>query len=460
MKRKKLMRVLAMLLVFSVFAGSIPGILAADAENEQGPVPTETKENIPEDAAGMATESTTEPESGSNAEPEENQSNEPSGITFDKVFSVDMPPISLMSVGDTWALNRPANDNSLPLLKETLVIRYKDPANDPTDQNGNLLEKKMKAGTRGPDLLQAVKGREKMWTYCLAPGMNSHLGCNEQTEESLTGGISSVTWWGLSYEQRVAIKNIIYFGYPNEPASDYIQGYAATQLLIWEVITGHRDPVSFEWLSGSNPAEFISYYDLSDSHTSQLGSYYNGVLNRCKKIKSTGPSFMSTDPDDVPVYQLEADPSYPGNGSNYKYRVYSNGGSMLTDTNDVLRYYREFNSEGAYFPMDGLKLQASGKNLWIAATEKAAAKIEEYKEGYTVTLNPRMSIGLIFQDTDGSGNVISGQPKIGVKGIQLMPPPAREYILFPSSCSIHADVASAFFCRVNVFSVGGTLMLR
>ena len=431
MKRKKLMRVLAMLLVFSVFAGSIPGILAADEENEAETVSTETKENIPEDAAGMVTESTAEPESENNAELEEEQSSGLPVITFERVFSDDMPLISLMSAGDTWSLNRPVSNYSLPLLKKTLVIKYKDPAKDPKDQYGNPLKKEMKAGTRGPDALQAIKGREKMWTYCLAPGMNNHLGMNEQTEETLPEGMSSVTWWGLSSEQRDAIKNIIYCGFPNESTSDYVQAYAATQLLIWEVITGHRDPVSYEWLSGSSPAEFISYYDLSDAHTSQMGSYYSGVLARCKKVKSTVPSFMGKDPDDAPTLQLEADPAYPGNGSEYKYRVFVNGSSMLTDTNDVLRYYKEFNADGDYIPMDGLKLHASGENLWIAATESAAAKIEGYQDGYTIKINPRISIGIIFQDTDGSGNVVSGQPTIGVKGIDLTPPPAYLNIKVP-----------------------------
>lgn len=241
-----------------------------------------------------------------------------------------------------------------------------------------------------------VSSISKMWlhkengespvAFCIEPGKLIQTSTNG---EIFNQNNADAAWKNcLSQDQRTAIALIMASGWPNEtwgvnpdagcvdklsqsqkdPARaktlwQKTEMYAATQILIWEIVTGQRNPTppyninsSF---SGSPKSIFDSFYSTSfPSNWNTMKMYYDKTLDRLRSI-STLPSFASMSMADVNDYTLE----YNSSSGNYE--------TTLHDSNGVLDKY-DFSENNT---ISGLSFSRSGDDLKITATPAAASQL-------------------------------------------------------------------------------------
>lgn len=252
----------------------------------------------------------------------------------------------------------------------------------------------------------APKSINGEFTYCLAAQKRSVVETS-YSQYSSEGAPELLTDWSiLTDSQQHFIRLIIGYGFPNanyfaandayantrannniNPGTDlckcfvsntqynemsqtqrYVNGwkasesYAATQLLIWEVIMGYRDVNTFNLRSGNGMAVHFTQ-DYATFHNT-----YNGIV---AKVQAHGqvPSFASSNSATAPTYTLT-----PVNDANWDFRVKDpNSNNMyLTDVNRILEFWTLNES-----PIPGLKFYHGTRDnvMHIAATEAAAEVI-------------------------------------------------------------------------------------
>ncbi len=207
-------------------------------------------------------------------------------------------------------------------------------------------------------LWRFTRSGKTYFMYCLQPNVGT-MGGYEGNEGKFD---SSEVWANLTRDQQQLVGLTLIYGCPNglDPSttSDATgHGYwmqAATQVIVWEVVLGWRDPVTGELTDSRlkdafcNGAAF-SYdgytVEWRDSHQ-YIASYYNQVEENLIRHQSR-PSFTSTLSTKAPTIDL-----YPDGSGNFT--------ATVTDTNGVLEDY-------TFTDGNGLTFQTSGNDLTITA---------------------------------------------------------------------------------------------
>lgn len=182
--------------------------------------------------------------------------------------------------------------------------------------------------------------------YCIEPGIMLAHG------DVLRSDVIDV-WNSFSYEQQNAIKLALLCGRAGN--SSHLPGtpscqQTATQMLIWEFVTGARQP-SPPYTRGNDE---IYTCLVSNGQNAEIGQIYDTILSYMLSYM-TLPSFMTAVSTTAPQEEL----SYDGN-------TYS---LMLTDTNNVIGNYSFSASDTA------VSVEVSGNQLILRSVSPLSAPV-------------------------------------------------------------------------------------
>ncbi len=198
------------------------------------------------------------------------------------------------------------------------------------------------------------------WAYCIEPNTSSVGG---QTYYSYDGNsAASDSYWMLELDswQRYYIQQIMAFGYPSIDRGYSVQAqYAATQTLIWEVVSKCRY---------NDGIMYSSDYGLYSKIYAVLGSpyqaCYDGILSSISSGISDGtiPSFASSSSSDPKAVTL----TYNSSTNCYE-------GSAYDSTLKTMSYYT--------FSYPGVSITRRGNFIDISVPASSAASVK----GKTIT---------------------------------------------------------------------------
>ena len=188
--------------------------------------------------------------------------------------------------------------------------------------------------------------------YCIQPGTYMY-DFVQQVRPTLSVGEADA-WDALGDEKKSAIKLIMYFGYPNKHI--YLSGTdaeqeIATQLIIWEIVCGYRDPNNYN-LTDDRFAKgmFGNSYEQNEGVFTAYDKIIDAMIGYNKIM-----SFTKTKISDAPTYTMNWDGT--------KYTV------TLTDKNNVLGKYTLTCSN------PNVRLTVSGNQLIVSSTEPISGNI-------------------------------------------------------------------------------------
>lgn len=193
--------------------------------------------------------------------------------------------------------------------------------------------------------------------YCIQPGAALNTG------SSLTQTTSSGVWASLSANQKEAVNVALCYGregnFSNIKGSSSInsdQCYIATQLIIWEIIKGERNPTAPYSLKGNG---YLSMY-CTDGHNGNIANAYHKIESAMSSAKAI-PSFAGKSSSDAPLYTLNA--TY----NNIK-KTWSYTPLTLTDSNSVLSQFAGFNNKTLDVGNATVTVKVSGNKITLTPT--------------------------------------------------------------------------------------------
>lgn len=328
MKTRISTRILALLLLGAIVIGFIPAVMATDSAESSAVEPGEPESSSAEQTAPEATPS---------PEPVEATAEEPSEETVtesDEPLSMDGFPLVRAFFNPRMRAATGTMDKSLC----TYVYSYTSPywyCNQHYTGTGHTGAHYFYCETIAYHEIDGVVA------YCIEPNVGSADG--QQYTSYDDGSAASGSYWMLELDatQRELIKTVLAFGYPEV---DYGYGeqaqYAATQVILWEIIMRHRYP---DLSTTSHAGLYNSVYSILGAN---FANAYNAILNGISIYDGKYPSFASDDGGNIPTVKLTLNKStncYEG---------------TVTDTNAVLSRYT-FAKEGVTFTKNGNKLTIS-----------------------------------------------------------------------------------------------------
>ena len=192
----------------------------------------------------------------------------------------------------------------------------------------------------------------KQVAYCLQPGTYLYdwgISANPVLSNKLNHA-----WENLGKEKQNAIKLAMYFGYPHKNTT--LSGTAnenelATQLIIWEFISGYRDTDNYN----RTDARFIKALcgNNYDQNTGIYKAY--GQIESALKSFDTVMSFSDPIKNNCPTYTMK------WNGKEYSL--------SLTDTKNVLSKFSVSSSDSK------VKLSKSGNTLTVTSVDPISSSI-------------------------------------------------------------------------------------
>lgn len=190
--------------------------------------------------------------------------------------------------------------------------------------------------------------------YCIQPGAALNTG------SSLTQTTSSGVWASLSANQKEAVNVALCYGregnFSNIKGSSSInsdQCYIATQLIIWEIIKGERNPTAPYSLKGNG---YLSMY-CTDGHNGNIANAYHKIESAMASAKAI-PSFAGKSSSGAPLYTLNA--TY----NNIK-KTWSYTPLTLTDSNSVLSQFAGFNNKTLDVGNATITVKVSGNKITL-----------------------------------------------------------------------------------------------
>lgn len=206
----------------------------------------------------------------------------------------------------------------------------------------------------GSDKSQWVYGRDYVYCFCIEPGM---LLPDSGSYAASTDENFGDRYKQLSVSQKELLGLALSYGYPNRIDVDTSKQanacYAATQLIVWQIILGFRTSAT-ELDDRSYPMAGYSG-TMTEQYTSNkyLKTYYDLILSDMAEHYQR-PSFTSAFLNSAPTYEMKFESG--------KYSL------TLTDTNGVLGDYY-ISSSG------GVSASVSGNQLTITSDKPINGKV-------------------------------------------------------------------------------------
>ena len=209
--------------------------------------------------------------------------------------------------------------------------------------------------------------------YCMEPAVRSPQGDAEY---------SSVSWSGLSWNQRYAVTLAMAYGYGGNYGFDMHPDCAqlATQAIIWEFVCGYRG-TTYPYTLYDTTCKELFHYAGDD-----VAVAYDIIIDRIMQ-HGTIPSFAvryRNQLSDSNAIQLTWD------GSQYT--------GTATDTNGVLSQYR-FRAN-----ISGVTISQRRNVLTVTATKEAGAQLNGYiSSDYGYSLDVAGTESVLLEPSNGSG---------------------------------------------------------
>lgn len=169
--------------------------------------------------------------------------------------------------------------------------------------------------------------------YCIEPDKASEL-TSSATVKSTS---QSAAWKQLTTAQQNAVNLILAWGFGGFEAAkkEKVHYYYATQLLIFEIVAGKRNALTFEAVTGKpllTPANTMTATSSAETTVANVTTAYNNMVSWCKK-SVRNPSYTASSLSSAKSYQM----SY--NQSNGQYSITltdKNGTASVTKASDVI----------------------------------------------------------------------------------------------------------------------------
>ena len=356
MKHKIWVRILSLFLLLTMMVGYFPTVLATDTssaavesviESESIVEAEPPSSSSPEPVEDIEEVSTVDPEATPSPEPESETLEEPSEETVtesDEPLSMDGFPLVRTTLNPRMRAATGAMDKSLC----TYVYSYTSPywyCNQYYSGTAHLYGHYFYCETIAYHEINGVVA------YCIEPNVGSADGQSYIGYDD--GSAASDSYWMVELDatQRKLIKTILAFGYPEV---DYGYGeqaqYAATQVILWEIIMRHRYP---DLSTTSHAGLYNSVYSILGT---TFADAYKAILNGISIYDGKYPSFASDDASSIPTVTLKLNTStncYEG---------------TVTDSNGVLSKYS--------FEKDGVTFTKSGNKLTISVPASKASSVK------------------------------------------------------------------------------------
>ena len=364
----KIRRPIALLLVLLTLLGSIPFGYADEMKTTQSEpgvdppkeevVPTEVS---PSDSPQSNT--ATEPQSDRQTEP----ATVPAGAETAEEATAPTETLGEMPSGDSR--NEPENDllpNAdmyAPTQNSIMLFDYADNGDYTTRLNYQV---SCTYKPNGTDTTRTAYVKNMGWhfaryggvahadepLYCIEPWRNygaSTSGNSVDRDVTLNGSGSTTgsnVWYAMPAAQREAIGLILLYSNQQwdhsisvtsvkKDSNPNVPLRVATQILIYEIVCGLRDPSSFNRNSSNECGTSGDvFYNAAAASVPGFTSCYNSLVSAIQSAK-TIPSFCSSSRSNAPVIQLSGD-----TGSAY-------------DSNEVLSRFSFSNGNGARFSKSG-----------------------------------------------------------------------------------------------------------
>ena len=197
---------------------------------------------------------------------------------------------------------------------------------------------------------------DNMTAFCIEPLQNVQSGSHLEQN-------NSPAWDALSDHQKTALKLTLMYGYQgnldkltklNVSSSEV---YVATQLIIWEIVSGMRDtPLTFKCTDNS----FINtFYNSKDKTNKGVKAVYEAI-DKSLKDYYTIPSFSCTEQGAL-IYKMK----------------YNNGSYSieLTDTNNVIADYKITHNSNISYTLNNNTLTLSSDEPVNAVQLKLTKKL-------------------------------------------------------------------------------------
>lgn len=292
-----LKRVLSLLLVLILLAGMIPSAYA-------------TETSLPTEETTVPTTEATEPAT---------TEAETTGPIADEEAAAADNGIMLLS-GDQYSgvklLNLASPYNYTCTLSSQVYVKYV-PAGTSTVKTAGL--KNIGWHYYSYD---GVQDKDKT-IYCIEPYKDFNQGSTgnymdqgvDVWGDNSTGSVGSNAWYNLSSGQRSAIAYILQFSELRWDDSYSVTttsktnnpNYSlrtATQVLIYEIVTGLRDPYSFDRLDSNGYSDGRVLYDAFKDAVPDFRTYYNGIVSDVQNAELL-PSFCGSSSSSAPTITVD-----------------------------------------------------------------------------------------------------------------------------------------------------------
>lgn len=403
---KHIKQILALLITLSLLASLvIPTVSAADT----GVAPAEPVETVA--AEESPPEESTEPEAATepSGETEETgQSEEPSEAPVEPTEPPETEATEATEATEEASEDEPQAEpteedkslhhesNAEPQAAGTSIVHGKGITTVGTLTIGyyNYLE-----GAYKTAYIQSfeLKTLGSATVYCLEPEKTS-------PGQNYTAAQQYAAWQKLPRGMRYAIGLALAYGYPNQhysasPNDIYwygnqemlnVENYFATQLIIWEILSGVRSSYAPYALTGST-----SYRNAFDSGWATIRSTYDAIV--AKMAKHNGIPAYAGDEFHVPIYELQ----YDTQTGTYRYLLpaerQSNWRECRMTLPDGISYLKAADGQtvigfeatpeaAAALPADGLTI--TGQSPYLAVSPDTAVVCWICSNSQTVTAMP------------------------------------------------------------------------
>ena len=396
--RRMLCLLLAMMLVFSVPLGAMAEAPPEEKEVPEASETMEATEAVVETTAPEETEEATEPSTEEPAEDSTEETEAPAEDTTDEsednrllgaeAYASTQKSIMLFDFAD--------NGDYTTRLNYQVTCAYK-PNGSGTTRTAYVKNMGWHFARYGG----VAHADEPL--YCIEPWRNyaaSTSGNSVDRDVTLNGSGSTTgsnVWYSLPSARREAIGLILLYSNQQwnhsvsvtttkKDSNPNVPLRVATQILIYEIVCGLRDPYSFNRNSSNECGTSGDiFYNAGASSVSGFTSCYNSLVSAIQSAK-TIPSFCGSSSSSAPTIQLSGDTgsTYDSNGvlSNFSF---SNGnGARFSKSGNTLNITKTGDiSESTVFTATRYLASASNSsyNIWYMSGSSYQTTISLYNAG-------------------------------------------------------------------------------
>lgn len=339
-----LKRYISLLLVLMVLIGIVPAVNAAELDSEST-LPEETISEASEQTEGAELTGNSEPTDPTEpTEPTEAPYEDPGGDDMELLAEADNAIMLAASTTSNVLLFDQASPNYTTYLSSQISVTYKP---NGTDSSKTAYIKNL--GWHFARINSVSYPDDPI--YCIEPCKNYAASTsgnyvdNDVTVDGSGSTRGSNVWCAMPESYREAIALVLLYSRQKWDSSYTVSNTSmannpnvplriATQFLIYEIVTGLRDPDTFVRNSSNGYTSGDVFYNAGVSNVSGFASNYNSLVSSVQEAMKI-PSFTSAESNNAPTITMTGTTT------------------TVTDSNGVLFNFTFSNGNGASFSKSG-----------------------------------------------------------------------------------------------------------